>query len=429
MRWILVLGDKGSQPVAEAANSPLERVRLVAECDRLRSEVALLQEEVALLQEELRIKDARLGRIAPKHRPHYPPAERLAILALKAARGWSGEQAARRFLLTGATIASWIGRLDEQGDAALVQMPTPVNRFPDFVRAVVARLGASFPTLGSERIANMLARAGLHLARTTVRRFRRHGGKPYPRVAPTNQPTAATARQRRGPDRIVTSRAPGHTWNVDLTIVPTVAGFWVPWLPGSVAQRWPFCWWVGIVLDHFSRAVVAQGVFPKEPTAKEVCALLERAGRPPKYVITDQGAQFREEYLAWCTKHRVRPRFGAIGQHGSIAVLERFMRTLKQEGLRRIVVPLRLASMVREVVLVVRWYNESRPHMALGGATPSEVYRAVRSARDGPRFEPRIQYPTRKRKLKAQMGAALELSLGYFQGRAHLPIIELRVAA
>jgi hypothetical protein len=54
-------------------NSPRERVRLRAENERLRS-------EVALLREELRIKDARLARVPPPNRPHYPPLERLAIL-------------------------------------------------------------------------------------------------------------------------------------------------------------------------------------------------------------------------------------------------------------------------------------------------------------------------------------------------------------
>jgi hypothetical protein len=61
------------------ADSPIARVRLAGENDRLKS-------EVGLLREELRIKDARLARIEPRHRPHYPPTERLAILALRAAR-------------------------------------------------------------------------------------------------------------------------------------------------------------------------------------------------------------------------------------------------------------------------------------------------------------------------------------------------------
>ena len=58
--------------------------------------------------EEMRIKDARMLRIPAQRRPHYPPVERLAILELRAARGWSLSQTARSLLVTPATIASWI---------------------------------------------------------------------------------------------------------------------------------------------------------------------------------------------------------------------------------------------------------------------------------------------------------------------------------
>ncbi|MEE9246160.1 MAG: helix-turn-helix domain-containing protein, partial [Gemmatimonadota bacterium] len=43
------------------------------------------------------------------------PTERLAILELRAARGWSLEQTAERMLVTPNTVASWMGRLDEEG--------------------------------------------------------------------------------------------------------------------------------------------------------------------------------------------------------------------------------------------------------------------------------------------------------------------------
>jgi len=65
-----------------AANGFNARIRLKAENDRLR-------QELTLLQEEMRIKDARMLRIPAQRRPHYPPVERLAILELRAARGWS----------------------------------------------------------------------------------------------------------------------------------------------------------------------------------------------------------------------------------------------------------------------------------------------------------------------------------------------------
>jgi transcriptional regulator with XRE-family HTH domain len=109
-----------------AADSVNTRVRLKAENDRLR-------QEVALLREELRIKDARMARIDPHRRPYYAPTDRLAILQLRAARGWSLEQTAKAFLVTAATIATWVQRVDEAGPAALLQLPEPVNKFPDFV--------------------------------------------------------------------------------------------------------------------------------------------------------------------------------------------------------------------------------------------------------------------------------------------------------
>jgi predicted RNA polymerase sigma factor len=93
--------------------------------------LARLETQVALLGEELRIKDARMARIAPRARPHYPPCERLAILMLRAVAGWNAAETARRFLVTATTIASWVKRLDEGGEEALLRTAAPVNRFPD----------------------------------------------------------------------------------------------------------------------------------------------------------------------------------------------------------------------------------------------------------------------------------------------------------
>jgi predicted RNA polymerase sigma factor len=95
--------DKAQFQASFQANRINERVRLKAELDRARQELALLKEEV-------RIKDARMARIPPPRRPHYPPSERMAILELKTARGWSLEQAARTFFLAAATIAYWLRR-------------------------------------------------------------------------------------------------------------------------------------------------------------------------------------------------------------------------------------------------------------------------------------------------------------------------------
>lgn len=406
------------------ANGPLAQKRRLAEIDRLRG-------ENALLREELRIKDARLAGIPAHKRPLYEPVERLAILALRAAAGWNGAETGRRFLLAPATIASWTRRLDEGGPDALVQTREPVNRFPEFVVELVAELKRTLPTMGKVRIAQVLARGGLHLAPATVARFLKRARRPRP--GPADEPAGeGGGRNKNESPRVVRARYAHHVWHVDLTVVPTTAGFWVPWLPFSLPIVWPFAWTVAVVLDHFSRAVVAHGVYRKQPSAAQMCSLLDRAvqraGRSPRHMITDQGVQFQGAYLAWCRRRLVSPRFGAIGKKGSIAVVERFIRSMKDECFRRIPVPFELAAFRRELDAYLGWYCETRTHTALGGSTPEDRLR--RRGRDAPAIEPRARYPLgRGKRRRRRLRGKLVLVIGYAEGRSHLPVVTLREAA
>jgi len=72
-----------------AGDDRRQRVRLAANTD-------YLEQEIALLREESWIKDARMARIPANQRPHYLPTERLRILELRAARGWSLAQTSQR---------------------------------------------------------------------------------------------------------------------------------------------------------------------------------------------------------------------------------------------------------------------------------------------------------------------------------------------
>jgi transposase InsO family protein len=423
------------QSRGRCSNSPIARVRLAAENERLES-------EVALLREELRIKDARLGRIPPANRPHYPPTERLAILALKAARGWNNAQTGRAFLLTDVTIASWLKRIDESGSDALVKLPEPVNRFPDFVRQVVQQLRCVCPTMGKVRVAQMLARAGLRLSPSTVRRFlRRPLGPKLPSsntardVAECNESAKASVASSKR-TRTIVAKYPHHVLHLDFTIVPTHFGFWVPWFPFACVQCWPFAYCVAVLVDHFSCKAITSAAFKNWPSSRDTTdwldVIIRSIGRKPKYIITDQGPQFGEEYEDWCAARGIKPRFGAVGQHGSIAIVERFILSLKNECTRRIIVPLRLDAFQAEFANYFRWYNEVRPHQSLGGRTPNEVYLGIPSARDGPRFETRLgilkSMGRRKRRHEVVATSDLALVVDCLEGRRHLPVVTLKHA-
>ncbi len=104
-----------------------------------------------------------------------------------------------------------------------------------------------------------------------------------------------------------------------------------------------------------------------------------------------------------------------MGKHGSIAVIERFIRSLKDECARRIVIPLNIGEMRTEIYLYAVWYNMCRPHQGLNGLTPNQRYRGISRA-------PPLN-------LKEQKDMKLELHVSYLEGRQHLPIVELKQAA
>ncbi len=414
-----------------AANSPIARIRLAASLNRV-------GERVSVLEEELRIKDARMGRIAPHRRPYYSPTERMAILEVKAARGWSQAETARRFLVKPTTIALWLKRIDERGSAALVQMREPVNRFPQLVRYIVRRLKVLFPIMGKKRIAQTLARAGLHLGVTTVGRMLKE--KEQQPTLPAEGRAAPGADKMKGSARGLSSKYPNHIWLVDLTTFPIGGGFWTPWLPLALPQVWPFCWWIGCAVDHYSRRVMGFALFKKPPTSVEVHAFLGRtmrkAGASPKYLVCDKGGQFwNPSFKRWCKRKKTDPRYGAVGEYGSIALMERFIRSLKEEWLRRIVISFRVESMRRELSFYLAWFNEHRPHQSLGGRTPLEVHEGRTPANEAARLEPRLRLPKHSRcagpqaKVKGQPGGRIELVITLFKGRRQLPIVKLKEAA
>ena len=270
--------------------------------------------------------------------------------------------------------------------------------------------------MGKLKIAEVLARAGLHLGTTTVGQI----VKEHP-VPPQ------TSGKSKTDERHVTADRPNHVWHVDLTTVPISGGFWAPWSPFALPQSWPFCWWVAIVLDHFSRRAMGFVIFTDKPTSAAIRAFLDRtiriAGARPKYFICDKGVQFWcAGFKAWCRRRKIKPRYGAVGKHGSIAVIERFIGTMKREGTRRLLIPMRRTTFRDDLKLFVARYNEYRPNTALNGCTPNEIYHGLSPANRRPRCEPRPRWPrksqcaTPQTLIAGQPGGEFTLKIDFVEG-------------
>jgi transposase InsO family protein len=339
-----------------ALGSALGRLR---EAGATSAQLFARAEESALLlrmaREAAEILGTRWDKVPERQRPHYQPEQRYRILRIRHLLGLSQRETALMFRVSTETIARWetdAGAGDRQASRLLVAPVPPVRRFADIVRAMVKTMElAGFG--GNDLIARTLARAGWKLSSRTVGRIRRERW-PAPRL-----PVAAPAVQR-----AVRARYPNHVWMVDLTDVRGLFGVTT--------------YKVGAIFDVFSRMPLSARVFSKEPSsayiARFVSGTAKRHGRPIHFVSDRARCFTGQVFRRKLRRLRVKQRFGAVGKKGSIALIERLWRTLKDALGLKLLRPLVAEDLRRKVVLGLVHYAHFRPHQALGWATPAEIY-------------------------------------------------------
>jgi len=422
-------------------DSPLYPTREGAEIDRLTQELHTEREVNRLLT-------ARYARMRPCARAHYRKPERLHILELRALNGWTASRTAEIFLVDEGTVLRWAKELRELGRDRYLEATPPVNRFPAFVDRIVANIAVAMPEPTKRKMATVLARLGLHISASAV--ADRLKDPPEPTEPESDQDVAcdevSAPSSQEMSSRTVAAHYPNHAWNVDFTQVPTGGGTWTPMVPFSLSRVWPFCWHVAVAMDMFSRKAMGFAVFKKEPTSAEtqqfLDSVIDSSGVKPKYLVTDQGSQFTadgfkgtEKKPGWCQLRGIIPRFGAVGKYGSIAVIERFNRTLKSDLLRHVRIPYAMSAMRDEVRFAIEWYNHHRGHSSLNNRTPDEVYFDRAPANERPRYETRGKWPPGSGcarpyvPIRGECGVTLELDVAYYQGRKHLPVFKLRKVA
>ena len=402
------------------------------------AEIAHLRQEISWLQEEIQIKDGRMSRIPPGHRPHSSSTERMTILELSEARGLSIRRTADRFLVSRGTIHSWRRRVTEEGENALLALDEPVNKYPDYVRHGIRRIKALFPFLGKEKISELLCKAGLHVAKSTVGRILKETPKQTDELELDFRQEEKTCKKKDGP--IVTAKYPSHVWHIDLTTVPILGRFAMALEPKVLPQRWPFGWQVFVVEDHFSRKAMGFKVFDSEPSSEAIQdaldEIIQEHDSKPKHIISDRGKQFDcDLFHDWCKDRQIKWRHGAVGKKGSIAVVERYNLTMKTILALALTFLMRREAIERELDLAFLWYNEYRPHSTLGGRTPNEVYFNRDPGNENPRYEPRTRLirgsPCAKPEtlIEGEPGDRLIFKIDKLEGRSHLPIISIKRAA
>jgi transposase InsO family protein len=224
--------------------------------------------------------------------------------------------------------------------------------------ALVWKITKANVNWGRVRIANQLALLNIFLAASTVRNIL---NRPKPRTGPKSAANPKKVEDKTEA-RSIPAWYPNHVWSIDTTMM--------------------YCWglWpihICVVIDHFSRKVMA--AVPLEgPNAGWINNALESAIEKygaPKHIISDHGGVFIGIVFAELLgKYHIKPRLGAIGKHGSIAVTERANKTLKYEWLKQVALIKGIDHLMELCKEFELWYNSWRPHMTLDGLRPDDVY-------------------------------------------------------
>jgi len=347
--------------------------------------VAILEEQLQRLRAEKTLLQRRMQRVPAKRRPHYRREERLEILWHAARYSMSIADTAAAFGVTRQTITNW--RRDLRRDA-----PRGLHRIGtlgELVTELVIRLKAEWPAWGTRRIAGQLARLGVKVSRSSVQRIVRRG--PRDPVEPEQAVTASAS-------RTLLAKRPNHVWMIDFT---RIGGIFRPL-------------WVGAVIDAYSRRVLAIGAMRGAPTGAFAVLLLRRAIRSngsPRWLVSDQDPVLRGGLVQrLLTRRGILRRYGAVGKSGSIALIERFWRSLKQEYVRHLFLYRPMSTMQCRLERYRIWFNQERPHQGHGQRTPDDVYLA------------RPEKPTRD-------VAGGRLYVRFHDGDPRLPVLRLRDAA
>jgi len=251
-------------------------------------------------------------------------------------------------------------RLLKVARSTLYYQPVPVSADDLAVMHRMDELYLAYPFYGSRRMVAVLRREGWAVNRKRARRLMRLMGL----WAIYQKPD--TSRQH--PEHTVypyllrglTIDRPNQVWCADITYIPMAKGFV----------------YLVAVMDWFSRRVLAWRLSITMETEFCVEALreaMDRHGRPEIF-NTDQGVQFTSAaFLDELSSQGVRISMDGKGRFLDNIFIERLWRSLKYEE-----VYIKAYGSVAEarqgIGAWLGFYNEKRPHQALGYRTPRAVH-------------------------------------------------------
>ena len=251
-------------------------------------------------------------------------------------------------------------RLLKVARSTLYYRPASVSADDLAVMRRMDELYLATPFYGSRRMTAVLRREGLAVNRKRVRRLMRVMGLAAIYQKPNTSKGHPAQKVYPYLLRGLAIVRPNQVWCADITYIPMARGFV----------------YLVAVMDWFSRRVLAWRLSIGMETDFCVEALSEalaRHGRPEIF-NTDQGVQFTSAaFVGALETHGVRVSMDGKGRFLDNIFIERLWRSLKYEE-----VFIKAYGAVTDarggIGSWLSFYNDERPHQALGDRTPREVF-------------------------------------------------------
>ena len=226
----------------------------------------------------------------------------------------------------------------------------------------IEELFLKYPFYGSRQMARQLRREGIEVGRHRVRRLMRLMGPEAIYQAPrTSEPHSAHRIYPYLLKGLAIDR-PNQVWCADITYIPVQRGFLYLVAIMDWATRHVLSWRLSNTMDAGFCVEALQEA-------------LARYGRPEIF-NTDQGSQFTScDFTGALKDADVAISMDGRGRCMDNIFIERLWRSLKYEAvyLHDLTDGFRAERVIGEWI---DFYNTERPHSALAGQTPAEVYGA-----------------------------------------------------
>jgi putative transposase len=216
---------------------------------------------------------------------------------------------------------------------------------------------------GYRKILVLLNREGWKVGKTLVQRLYQEEG-----LVLKQRPKRRRRAAERRPERVRTTEV-NQAWSVDFVADQLRDG-----------RRFRAL----TIVDVFTRESLAiqVGQSLKGTDVVEVLNRLRIAGRWPKILFCDNGAEFTSQIMdLWAYQNGVKIDFSRPGKPTDNAFVESFNGTLRAECLDTHWFET-LAEAQESIEAWRKEYNETRPHRALGERTPNEFAKGIAASRD-----------------------------------------------